>query len=292
LALGRLFYQERQFSDSIKHYRQVTRESPVFYDGLFEQSWAMFMGGYPNHALGTLYGVESPFFEEVFNPEASLLRAIAYYWMCRYEDSRVALADFAERHSETVEALGNFLDRQRLTEETAYQLFENLISGVSADSLGIPRDILNAAAEKESMMLLRDQFAGISTELSKLEQNGVFGSKRGVKRGRDLLEKAGLKLRQELGGQYLAELRSMKSQFDQLYSQAEFLYLELLMSEKEKLMGRELHASTKITSVDIKKKVSGWGKKTMSWNQSDKNEYWWDEIGYHIVQVQSTCQAH
>lgn len=291
LALGRINYQEKQFKESINSYRQVSRDSPYFYDALFEQSWAMFMGGYPNHALGALHGVESPFFEQVFNPEASLLRSISYYWMCRYEDGRLALADFSERHGAGVEALNNFLDRQRLTSETAYQLFENLISGVSPESLGIPADILNSAAESNSMMLLRGQYATVVAESSRLDGKGVFGTKKGLKKAKAAMEALETELRKDLGEAFLAELRSMKSQYEQLYAQAEFLYLELLMSEKEQLLGRELHASTKISHVDMQKKITGWSKKTQSWDQSDKNEYWWDEVGFYIYSVQPMCST-
>ncbi len=289
LALGRLQYQEKRFKESITNYRQVTRDSPYYYDALFEQSWAMFMGGYPNHALGSLHGVESPFFEQVFNPEAALLRAISYYWLCRYEDGRIALADFSDRHGDGVEALSVFLERQRLTSDTAYQLFENLISGVSSDSLRIPSDILNSAAESYSMMLLRGQYATVVSEANRLDAKGVFGTKKGLKRARSTIETLEQEIRRDIGDAFLAELRSMKSQYEQLYAQAEFLYLELLMSEKEQLLGRELHASTKISRVDMRQKISGWGKKTQSWNQSDKNEYWWDEVGFYIYSVEPMC---
>ena len=63
------------------------------------------------------------------------------------------------------------------------------------------------------------------------------------------------------------------------------------MSEKEQLMGRELHASTKISRVSMKRDVAGWGKKTMSWGVSDKEEYWWDEIGFYIARVQPMCNT-
>ena len=73
-------------------YRMVNRDGTNFYDSLFEQSWAFFMGGYPMHALGALYAAESPFYTEVFNPEAPMLRSMVHYWLCRYDDSRNALA--------------------------------------------------------------------------------------------------------------------------------------------------------------------------------------------------------
>ena len=179
MALGRIYYEQERFLDSIKVYRAVDRDGANFYDALFEQSWSFFMGGYPMHALGALYAVESPFYDKVFNPEAPLVRALINYWLCRYQDSRSALADFSGNYADTVEKLEEFLEQKHLDSETAYQLFENMLSGVSGESLEIPLSVLKTAAEKDSMMLVRDQYASILEEKRRLETKGVFGSYRG-----------------------------------------------------------------------------------------------------------------
>lgn len=291
MALARIYYEKRDFTNSIKIYRLVERNSPQFYDSLFEQSWAFFMGGYPNHALGALHSVESPFFKEYFNPEASLLRAIIHYWLCRYDDSRAALADFMERHASGVESLAGFLDRRRLAPETALRLFEDVIAGVSSDSLGIPTSILMSAAEKDSMLLVRDQLAGVLSEKTKLKNRGVYGSRTTLDRPTEHLDRWLDSLKIELGTKYLTELRTMKVEYERLYSQAQFLYVELLMSEKEKLLGKDLHASSKITRVSTQQNIGGWGKGVQSWAESDKNEFWWDEIGFYIYNVKPMCAA-
>lgn len=289
LALGRLYYERERFPDSVKAYRAVSRESNNFYDALFEQAWAMFMAGYPPHALGALHGVESPFFEDVFNPEAPVLRALVHYWMCRYEESRNALADFSERYANGVEKLEDFLDRQRLEPETAYQMFENLVSGVSAASLGVPTDILRTAAEKDTMMLAREQYAALFEERRRLVNKGIFGRQTGTAKPLEYLDAWTTALRTEIGQKFLAELTDMKREYERLFAQAEFLYVELLMSEKDQILGKELHASSKITRVSSKTKIAGWADKTQSWRDGRGNEYWWDEVGYYIIPVKPQC---
>ena len=86
------------------------------------------------------------------------------------------------------------------------------------------------------------------------------------------------------------ELKAMKKTFDRLYDQAQFLYIELLMSEKEQILGRELHASSKLTEGNSERKVKGWGKKTVAWDVDEKNEFWWDEVGYHIYDIEPKCK--
>ncbi|MGE0174144.1 MAG: tetratricopeptide repeat protein [Oligoflexales bacterium] len=288
MALARHYYQEREFLKSVRHFRNVTRNSSLFYESLFEQSWALFMSGNPMHSLGSLYGVHSPYFTNRYNPESKILESIVYYWMCRYDNSRNSLADFAEKYGQSVEGINNYLEREKLTATSAYLLFEDLVSGVSAESLGIPRTVLETAAEKDSMVLLRDQLASVMAERERLDKVGVFGKKAGLDGLDERLEKTEQKLKTALGQQFITELRSVKTHFEDLYSQAQFLYIELLMSEKEQLLGRELHVSSKMQKA-TSENIKGWSRDTQSWTD-DKYEFWWDEIGFQVVSVEPMCK--
>ncbi len=289
MALGRLYYQEQRFMESAQEYRVVRRNSKLFYDALFEQSWALFLAGSMKHGLGTLYSVNSPYFKHRFNPEAKVLETMIYYWMCRYDDARQSLAEFSEQHSEAIESLAVFLDRQRLSSETAYQLFENLISGVSGAAIGIPLNVLQTAASSDTMMLVRDQYASLVEEVSALDTYGIYSDRDDIDSYRNILIARSAWIRNQIGAIFLNELRNLKEHFDELFSQSQFLYLELLMSQKEQILGRELHADSKVARVTDKDAVSGWSRKTQSW-QDTKYEYWWDEIGFQIIDVDPQCK--
>lgn len=291
MALGRIYYEMRQFSLSTKHYRMIDRTSDQFYDALFEQSWSLFMAGFPNHALGTLHSVRSPFFKETFNPEATMLASIIYYWMCRYNDSRNELADFLEYHQGPIKALSEFLDRKALTDETAYNLFENTVTGVSSEGLGMPRTLLNSAAQQDSMMHVRDQYASVLTELQRLELKGVFGNKENIATPRSYLDQWSNTLKADTGRRFLTELREMRREFERLHDQAQFLYLELLMSQKDQLLGKEFHGSSKIDKLSRRENIAGWGQQTQAWASDDKMEYWQDELGFHIFRTQPLCKT-
>lgn len=292
MALGRILYEQKKFLSSARYYRKVRKSSPLYYEALFEQSWALFMSGNAKHALGSLYGSSSPFYSEVYNPESKVLESIVYFWMCRYNDSRGSLADFTEKYSKSIESLNGFLDRSSLNEGKSYRLFENLVSGVSSESLGIPRDVLNSAASRDTMLLVRDQLATVLTEMDRIRSNGVFGSKYEIKKPLKRIEKMKKILQSTLGRQFISELRSEKEHYEKLYSQSQFLYLELLMSEKEQLLGRELHAGSKVSNVSTYDNIRGWGRNTQSWKSERKGEFWWDEIGFHIVDVEPLCVNH
>jgi len=282
MALGRIFYETKQFTSSMKHYRLVSRGGESFYDSLFEQSWALFMAGYPNHALGMLYSVRSPFFKEAFNPEATMLAAIIYYWMCRYDDSRNELADFIQYHASTIKSLEEFLSRKNISDDTSYTLFENTVTGVSSESLGMPRSLLNSAAEQQSMMYVRNQFAAVLTELQRLDNKGIFGDKDNITTPRGYLTQWAAALKTDIGRRFLTELQEMYRDYERLHEQAEFLYVELLMSQKDQLLGKELHGTSKIDRLAKTENISGWGQKTQTWASDDKSEYWQGGIRFPV----------
>ena len=286
MALARMYYEQGKFLPSSYHYRKVAKLSPLFYDALYEQSWSLFMAGKPRYALGSLYGSNSPYFANKYNPESKILETIIYFWMCRYDESRNALADFASLHAESVEGLKSFLDRQRLSPETTYQLFENMISGVSEASIGISIDVLKTASQQDSMRLIRNQYASILEELQRLETRGIYKSESGKELLSSTLEDLAINIQKDLGRIFLGELRSMNDEFSRLYGQAQFLYLELLMGQKEHLLGRELHAGNKMPK-NISA-IRSWGQKTQSWTDM-KYEHWWDEVGYQVVDVKPLC---
>ncbi len=291
LALARIAYQNRKFIDAIKYYRAVDRKSNLFYDALFEQSWALFMAGFPNHSLGILYGVNSPFFTDRFNPEATILRSIVFYWICRYDDSKAALAEFTEKHKNAVKSLDDFLQRGNVSDTEGYMLFENFVTGVTSDTLGVSKDVLATAANQDTMLLVRDQYASLLEERKRLMNEGIFSNSKDIQKPQEYIDRWMQAVKRDIANQFIVELKVLKKEFERLNDQAQFLYLELLMSEKEKILGRDLHGDSKLNKVPEKDEIKHWSRNAMSWGDSRKNEYWLDELGYHIYQANPECES-
>lgn len=282
LALARIFYQTKRFKDSIKFYKSIDNQSSVFYKALYEQAWAFFMIGYTNHALGSIYGASSPFFKDIYNPELSILEAIIYYWMCRYDDSKNALADFIEKYSPSADSLNKFVTKTTLTNKMGYEMFENLVGSVDGKYLGVSKDILKTAFLSDSLRLLRYQYSYVLEELGRLKKVGVYGIKSKFKNLEALKEQ----LQDKIGAAFIKELKELNSKYEEMSKQSQFLYIELLMSERSQLLGKELHSQKfdKTYSKDFFTK-----KNAQSWKGSEKNEYWWDEVGFYKFNLEPQC---
>lgn len=288
LAVARLEYERKNFVRSVRAYRSVDKDSHRYYDAIFEQAWPFFMAGYPNHALGALYGSESIFFQNKFNPETSILASIIYYWMCRYTDARNALAEFYEKYSSQIKGLNSFLKQKNLSKSTGYQMFENHLLNISEKSLGVSKPVLATAASSEPMMYYRDLLASLAEEKNAFGKRLSILSPKHQKISKEYLDKLTQVAKDRLGSIYLKELKALSKQYSVFEDQAQFIYLEMVMSEKESALGRELH-DEKIRSVVDSDKVRGWGKGSESWKGSTKGEYWWDEVGYYIFNVKPEC---
>jgi hypothetical protein len=96
-------------------------------------------------------------------------------------------------------------------------------------------------------------------------------------------------LRNNIGGAFVNTLKTQSEEFQRLADQAEFLHLEMLIGEKDQLLGKNLEASLKIqkTSDDG---LNQWAAKVQSWALDRKNEFWWDEIGFQLIPVKDQCQ--
>jgi len=208
--------------------------------------------------------------------------------LCDYANSRNALADFLEKYAPGITALREAVEVKSLDEKKAYKLLENVLTGVSSASLSAPREVLLTIADQDALKIGREEFADFLVEANRFEKRGVFGLKKSSRMIAEKISKVSNKLQNYLGKTYLTELKKLSEAYDKLYGQADFLFVELLMSEKDKLLGKELHASSKIRKLTSKKRIKGWGKGNQSWSDK-KREFWWDEIGSHIYNEESKC---
>ena len=61
------------------------------------------------------------------------------------------------------------------------------------------------------------------------------------------------------------------------------------MSQKDQLLGKELHADSKINKVTETENIRGWGNSTQAWATDMKDEYWQDELGFYVYRLQPQC---
>jgi tetratricopeptide (TPR) repeat protein len=294
LMLARIYYQEKNYRHAISYYRKVSKEGQFFYQALFEQAWALFMGGYPQFALGVVYSSESPFFKNKFNPEAKILESIASYWLCQYDAAKYYAEEFNQFYLPKYAGLKEFVsdNGKDPTFAATYDLFERYISKSNLSQLAVSEDIIADVLSRPILMGLRAEFASYQEELTALNKNRAEAPKSFGPSHQVILEQLARETRLDIAKQTFSELNELKLSFDKLTSQLQFLNVEILMGAKEQIMGSELHASLKQLNIKPTQEKPDTGKNPLSWAPDLKGEYWWDEIGFHVSTLSNQCRSN
>ena len=291
LNLGRLEYEDKNYLKALKHFRAISKNSYLFYDSLYMQAWTLFMEGYVNHALGALHAVDSPFYVEKYNPESAILRSLIYYWICDYDEAKGALADFVDRYSQSINDLTHFVSYSTLSWKVGYDLFDNATGQKTIENIqGVPLSIVKEIIINDVVFPLRQELYEILSEYNKfLRRRVLFEKSTSFKYFNTYYNKLIEYYQKKLGIAIIEELKEAEQKYKQKLYEANFLYVELLMSEKAKAEGGELHVDTKILDTRTNENIKGWSKYPMPWKASKINEYWWDEMGFYVYTVSPNC---
>lgn len=109
MGKARVLYQRKMFADSIEAYRDIPRDTEQWHDALFESTWAMLQDGRFRSALSNFHSLHSPFYDDFYQPESLLLRAIVYHYICRYDEMETTLNLFERIYGPVQNDLKNTL---------------------------------------------------------------------------------------------------------------------------------------------------------------------------------------
>jgi hypothetical protein len=292
--LARLSYEEGEFLESLTYYRTLAQDTHFFYESLSEQAWPFFMAGYPNRALGALYASTSPFFQDRFNPDSYFLNGVIYYWMCQFDSAKKGLAKFvAHTRKEGDELKKKTTAWNTLPESESFLrysgVYENAKSGVSSLNLGIgPRtkaSMLADVAAKEAYEALQQLVT------SRLKLQRALASKSNADRVLKSVGALEKDFRIHLGNRVKLTLGALGADFEDSLGQARVLYLEILTAQKDKLLGgNRTVKGTEFLGEEKQFEEEVKTSEQQRWEQN-KNEFWYDELGNYVFQVQNQCQV-
>ncbi len=91
LAKARVLYQKKDWAGAVEAYRDIPRDTEQWHESLFEQSWTLLRMAKFRNALSNFHSLHSPYYEDFYQPESLLLRAIVYLYICRYDEMEKTL---------------------------------------------------------------------------------------------------------------------------------------------------------------------------------------------------------
>lgn len=295
MGRARVLYHMKKWKSSLSAYRMIPRDSKYFHDMMFESAWAMLRAGKFRSAVSNFQSLHSEYYADYFYPEAALLRAIVYLYICKVDEVNKVIQFYENTYEKMYVQLSSYLKRNKSPREDVAQflkLLEGIESGETVNKKGFkaPYVILRHLNRSSKVKAKSEYYANVEEEIAAVDAMQGWGSSTvGAVAKNSLMvrRKASLK---RLGKALREEMIKARNELAAFGDQKELIKFELISSEKEqarkKLEGRD----------DFSEGIQGSRSSRFSFTKNGyeywpfQGEYWLDEIGnYHYLGA-SRCE--
>lgn len=295
LGKARVLYQKQNFSAALEAYREVPRDTEQWHEALFESTWGMLRDGRFRSALSNFHSLHSPYYEDFYQPESLLLRAIVYLYICRYEEMEKVVDLFERVYKPVQRDIRNFL---RSTNEPVAYYRE--IAKVSANfdeikantkgrrNLQIPFLVARQILKEGDVRRTFNYLQKLEDEKKRIDSLPASWVNSGVgKYSKKIVEKRIESTRIFAGKQIRRHMTVIQNDLRDLFEQSGFLRFEMISGKKESLRKEIAGKGINRTQVDEESDRSYFIQNGFEY-WPFKGEYWLDEIGnYHYVGVKA-----
>jgi len=287
LALGRIFYEQKNYPLSIVYYKKVKRDGEFYPASLYESAWALFKLNKFNEALSVLHSLNSPFFEQVYFLKSLLLKGAIFIELCLYEDAVRTLATVEGNFGEIKKQIDRFASQTRSPQEY-YPLLSSKIlkpngdqnyayeelfklAAANRDFLGVHRYIERLKRERRTLESLKSPRADLLAKLISQKES-------------DLVTQGSW-----LAGKKLVLTRKMIQDFG---NAKDIVRYEIVSAERKILQSRTRGLAPAVISGQdlIRPEFTESLKETLVW-WDYSGEYWEDELGAYLYNLQSRCKT-
>jgi len=286
INLGRAYYSIGNFERAIEHFERTPRASALWFESLYEAAWSYFRLGRLSGALSHLQTVDSPFFDGVYHPDATLLRILLFYYLCKYISGQEMLDEFTETHYPINDELEKAIEK---AERNPDELFEALYYWKTErkdTKLELPDPVKQYFATDEALVRIGDYLAGIDAELAAMDRIKTGWQKSDLRGSleRELKERKRVAVDTK-GRAALAKLRGMHLVLGTHLGNSELYKVEMITAEKDiydaAYQGRLMDkVATRKADRSVPEGYRYW---------PFEGEYWLDEIGWYEVNTINEC---
>ena len=293
LGKARVLYQRQNWDGAIEAYRDIPRDTEQWHEALFESTWAMLRSARFRSALSNFHSLHSDYYEDVYQPESLLLRAIVYLFICRYDEMEKVIQLFERVYKPVArdvrEMLNSKSDPMTLYKELAktaanfdaIRMRKQNRGGYQIPFL-VARKILKEGDVRRNMAYI----AKLEEEKRLINSTGLGTSAIG-RYAKQVVEKR-LEATQAFTGRLAKRhMEAVGRELVDLFEQSGFLRFEVVRGKKEavkkEIVGKGL-TKNKVDEDSSRQYYIQNGYEYWPF----QGEYWLDEIGnYHFVGVQA-----
>jgi tetratricopeptide (TPR) repeat protein len=283
LALARMFFTVGNHRAAERFYKRIPKGSEYWLNAVYEISWTYFHLGDYARSMGNLWTLDTPYFEEEYFPEARLLQATILYSTCNNRDVIQFVNRFVPEFQTLQKEVRGILARTDDPNEFYFYLARLSTSQSKSLSLEVRR-LFNAALSSRRVQRYFDFILQINGEIKRAEgmERMAKGSTRLVLRRmiQDLGAHREL-IVGETGDLVKTRLARVRKDVSALLTDSLRLKFETIRRLRKKI-GKKSKGPTRVVTQEIK--------------ADDEHvlydfdgEYWLDELGNYLYEVQDRC---
>jgi tetratricopeptide (TPR) repeat protein len=289
VGLARSLYQQGEWEEAINAYSKVPRDTVIWHQAIFEQSWAMLRAARFRSALSNFQTLHSAYYEDFYIPESLLLRAIVYLYICKYDEMEKVLGLFEKTYGPVRSKIGDFLASNQDPQAFFAELEKVQIIRTSdrTPPLKIPFIATRYILEQGNIKRAMSYIEKLNQEKMRIESSSSFRSTPLGQYGLKILSSRLKNTKTDIGEKAKIHLLNMRAELRDLFEQASFIRYEMINGKKEtlrkKISGKEFSSGEGDESRDREFYVQN-GYEFYPF----KGEFWLDEVGnYHFLGKQS-----
>ena len=277
LNLARAYYAASNWPRAIEYFAKVERDSRQWPEAQFERSWAHFRLEDTNGVLSLLQTHDTPFLQEHYFPEASLLRVYSLFLMCKFPEATKEIDQFKAKYEPKIAEL------RAVESRSPADLFDAMSKHVEKGRSDLPRMITWKFEDEDRF---NDSLAAVRSaedekkRLMNVAANPFSGW------ATDEVEKRRVALIQTEGRRIQSRAKRMADELAQMMNDVEISKLDMMDFERRLFQA----ASAKGDMLDkrdtvLRKQRIKPNERYWPW----EGEYWADEVGYYRIESKPDC---
>lgn len=286
-GLANIFYMVGKFETAIKYLDKIPVESPYYLRAVHAAAWAEFRrveiddtnaNSYYQRALGYVHTLNAPFFEEYLYPDGIKIKAVTYYFNCRYDSAKRSVDEFNRKYPKAMEDLQGILNDA----PEDFKLYETARKILDDNSSLDPfvEQVARIALSDKSLSKYFDYVDELEREQQQLEDmSSAFKSASIGERVTEDLDLALSAAREATGKESRERLTGEIREIKELNK--EMIKVEYEILEKRKQQGA-------LEANPVKPQRAKVDSEHENYNYN--GEYWQDELGYYRYKVTSLCK--
>lgn len=271
-------YGGKKYADAELLYLDLSKNSRVWPEILFEEAWASYYKGDYNRSLGKLVSYKAPIFNYFFNPEVEVLNSLSYFKLCLYSDAKKITEDFAHKYFKDTKSLRRILNSMGKDANKYFSMVYRFEQFGKAQN-ELLRSLLKNILKEEAYLETTSHLIRSLKELSRIKNNKSNSFTRFLIFN---LKESSHSYQKIIGNYVRSRLVSNYASLYKAFEGMSYIKLEVLAQKKAKLYSFDEKDRSRGDIKYVKR-----NEKQYFWDFN--GEFWADELGDYVFALKSEC---